>query len=74
MLYEVITREKGLSDKPEIPVGTAAGAITLKQLPDDRVEVDMGVPVLEPASIPFDAAQRALTYPLEVDGVRNNFV
>jgi diaminopimelate epimerase len=62
-------REKGLSDKAVIPVGTAAGAITLKHLPGELVEVDMGVPQLEPAAIPFEAPQRALTYPLEIDGV-----
>ncbi len=62
-------REKGLSDKQVIPVGTAAGPITLKHLPGDLVEVDMGVPILEPALIPFEAGERALTYPLEVDGV-----
>ncbi len=62
-------REKGLSDKAVIPVGTAAGAITLKHLPGELVEVDMGVPQFEPAAIPFDAPQRSLTYPLEIDGV-----
>ncbi len=62
-------REKGLSEKTEIPVGTAAGAIRLKHLPDGLVEVDMGVPLLEPAAIPFAADTRALTYPLEVNGV-----
>ncbi len=62
-------RDKGLTDKSEIPVGTAAGAIRLKLLADERVEVDMGVPVLEPAAIPFEAARRALSYSLEVDGV-----
>ena len=62
-------REKGLSDKTTIPVGTAAGPITLKHLPDDQVEVNMGIPVLDPAAIPFEAPERALTYPLEIDGV-----
>ncbi len=62
-------REKGLSDKQVIPVGTAAGPITLKHLPGDQVEVDMGVPVLEPSRIPFEAGERALTYSLEVDGI-----
>jgi diaminopimelate epimerase len=62
-------REKGLSDKALIPVGTAAGPITLKHLPDNQVEVNMGVPILEPAAIPFDAPARETTYPLEVDGI-----
>jgi diaminopimelate epimerase len=62
-------REKGLTDKDVIPVGTAAGAIVLKCLDAGLVEVEMGIPELEPRSIPFDAPQRALTYPLDVTGV-----
>ena len=62
-------REKGLSDKDVIVVGTAAGPIVLKHLEGGLVEVDMGIPELEPSLIPFDAPQRALTYPLEVEGV-----
>ena len=62
-------REQGLSDKAVIPVGTAGGPIILKHLPGELVEVDMGVPQLEPTAIPFEAAQQATLYPLEVDGV-----
>ena len=62
-------REKGLSDKDVIPVGTAGGPITLKHLPDDLVEVNMGVPVLDPPAIPFVAPEQDLLYPLEVEGV-----
>ena len=62
-------REQGLSDKAVIPVGTAGGPIVLKHLPGELVEVDMGAPQLEPSDIPFDAPQRALIYPLEIDGV-----
>jgi diaminopimelate epimerase len=62
-------REKGLSDKDALTVGTAAGVITLKHLPGELVEVDMGTPVLEPSEIPFEAVQRARTYSLEVDGI-----
>jgi diaminopimelate epimerase len=35
---------------------------------DGRVTVDMGVPRLEPADIPFDAGKRAPLYALSVDG------
>ncbi|MCU7842339.1 MAG: diaminopimelate epimerase [Candidatus Thiodiazotropha sp. (ex Monitilora ramsayi)] len=62
-------REKGLSEKTIIPVGTAAGPIYLKHLPNGLVEVDMGVPELEPKEIPFIAPERSLTYPLDIDGV-----
>jgi diaminopimelate epimerase len=33
-----------------------------------RVRVNMGVPTFEPARIPFQARERALTYALEIDG------
>lgn len=62
-------RERGLSDKSQISVGTTAGPILLKHLSGDQVEVDMGVPVLEPSAIPFAASERARSYPLEIDGV-----
>ncbi|MCU7850773.1 MAG: diaminopimelate epimerase [Candidatus Thiodiazotropha sp. (ex Monitilora ramsayi)] len=62
-------REKGLSDETTIPVGTPAGPIILKHLEDGLVEVDMGVPVLEPEQIPFITSERSLTYPLDIVGV-----
>jgi diaminopimelate epimerase len=58
--------ERGLSAKPIIPVGTAAGRIVLTLEADGQVTVDMGLPVLEPAQIPFQAAARATTYPLQL--------
>ncbi|MBA1443546.1 MAG: diaminopimelate epimerase [Chromatiales bacterium] len=59
-------RDKGLSSKNEIPVGTAAGEILLKHLPDGMVQVNMGRPQLSPAKIPFQAERQATTYDLEV--------
>ncbi|RMG51127.1 MAG: diaminopimelate epimerase, partial [Gammaproteobacteria bacterium] len=61
-------REKGLTDRDEIPVETAAGLITLRIQADGQVSVDMGAPRLEPADIPFEADARAPLYPLEVEG------
>ncbi|MGE5152473.1 MAG: diaminopimelate epimerase [Bdellovibrio bacteriovorus] len=61
-------RDQGLTDKTEIPVGTAAGAIRLLVEPDGQVRVDMGPPILEPVRIPFLVDRQALTYPLEVGG------
>jgi len=58
--------DKGLSRKRQIPVGTAAGRILLSLEPDGLVTVDMGVPVLEPVEIPFQAPARALSYPLQL--------
>jgi diaminopimelate epimerase len=60
--------DQGLTDRTEIPVGTAAGAIRLFVEPDGQIRVDMGVPILEPARIPFLADEEALSYELEVYG------
>lgn len=61
-------RDQGLSDKDEIPVGTAAGPIRLYLEPDGQVRVDMGMPELTPAKIPFLADTSSPTYALEVAG------
>ncbi|MFZ5660985.1 MAG: diaminopimelate epimerase [Pseudomonadota bacterium] len=61
-------REQGLTDKDVIPVETLAGRITLAIQPSGEVQVDMGVPILEPARIPFRAPAQALRYPLPVAG------
>jgi diaminopimelate epimerase len=61
-------RDRGLTDKDEIPVGTAAGLIRLFVEPDGRIRVDMGVPILEPALIPFLADGESPTYELDLDG------
>ncbi len=59
-------RDQGLSDKDTIAVETQGGVIVLKVETDGDVTVDMGVPRLEPAEIPFDAERRAACYPLRV--------
>jgi len=63
-------RERRLTAKKEIRVGTRAGVIVPRLEDDGRVTVDMGVPQFEPARIPFDAPARADTYELSVDGRR----
>lgn len=59
-------REQGLTDKSLLRVETLGGPLHLKQLADGQISVDMGVPRLEPADIPFDAANRASAYTLDV--------
>jgi diaminopimelate epimerase len=59
-------RDKGLSQKSQIPVGTATGPILLTLEDDGQITVDMGVPILEPAEIPFRAAATARSYPLQL--------
>lgn len=61
-------RDEGLTDATIIPVMTAAGRIVLHVEDNGEVTVDMGVPRLEPADIPFEAPARAMSYPLAVQG------
>ena len=61
-------RNKGLTDKDIIKVGTHSGQIRLYLEGDDLVRVNMGRPELNPARIPFTAAQQAASYPIEVAG------
>ncbi len=61
-------REKGLTNAEHIPVHTRAGLIELTIRDDGQVTVNMGVPVLEPADIPFQALVRAPQYALSVEG------
>ena len=62
--------EQGLTDKREIRVETMKGLISPRLEPDGNVTVDMGVPVLDPARIPFDSASADVVQPLNVGGER----
>lgn len=66
--FAVFIRQRKLTGKRVIRAETAGGPLVLKVLPDNQVTVNMGVPRLEPAEIPFVAESRALTYPLSVAG------
>ncbi len=50
-------REQGLTDKSTVKVQVHGGIITLSQLPDGSVQVDMGPPTFDSALVPFDAAK-----------------
>lgn len=60
--------DKRLTHKHDLRVETTGGIIDLHITRNHLVRVNMGVPVLEPAHIPFRAGAQAMTYPLEVDG------
>ncbi len=67
--------ERGLTHRRTIRVETLGGIIEPRLEDDGRVTVDMGVPVLEPSLVPFDAdglsahaAQRDRLWPLQVHG------
>ncbi len=59
--------EQGLTDRREITVETAAGLIHPRLEADGQVTVEMGVPRLAPAEIPFQAEAQALRYPLSLE-------
>jgi len=60
--------DKGLTRSSEIAVETNTGLIVLQLEADGQVTVNMGVPRLDPQSLPFQAEQRANLYPIDVDG------
>lgn len=60
--------EQGLTDKREIRVETKSGVITLSAQDNGQVTVNMGVPVFEPARIPFQSDSDAFVQPLDVAG------
>ncbi|NMG33849.1 diaminopimelate epimerase [Azoarcus sp. TTM-91] len=60
--------EKALTDKDEIRVETRSGLIAPRLRPDGLVTVDMGVPRLQPAQIPFVSDSDAVVQPLDVAG------
>jgi diaminopimelate epimerase len=62
--------EQGLTEKREIRVETLGGVISPRLEADGQVTVDMGVPVLEPARIPFVSTSAEVVQPLDVDGRR----
>ncbi|MGZ5090087.1 MAG: diaminopimelate epimerase [Burkholderiales bacterium] len=61
-------RERGLTTKTEIRVGTLSGVIVPRLEADGQITVEMGVPRFEPRDIPFTADARALTYHIDVAG------
>lgn len=61
-------REQGLTRKDIIDVETNTGLIQLSIKPDGAVRVDMGLPELDPAAIPFKAESRELSYAVETQG------
>ena len=60
--------DKGLTDKHEIRVETRSGIIAPRLRQDGLVTVDMGVPELAPARVPFLSDSDAVVQPLEVSG------
>ena len=61
-------QDRRLTGKNPIRVKTSNRVIELKMENKTQVAVDMGVPELEPANIPFEAAEKSGLYDIDVDG------
>ncbi|MBI3186615.1 MAG: diaminopimelate epimerase [Gammaproteobacteria bacterium] len=60
--------DKGLTSHRDMAVETASGIIVLSLQDDGQVTVNMGVPRMDPASLPFQADKTATRYNLDVQG------
>jgi len=66
--FAMFVRNKGLTDKQVIDVGTNSGNIRLHVEENNMVRVNMGAPILEPGLIPFIADDQLPSYSIELDG------
>jgi diaminopimelate epimerase len=64
--FAKFVRDRQLTGKSTIIVDTVCGRMSLQVQKDNLISVDMGVPILEPAAIPFRTNQRQTTYPLQL--------
>ncbi len=64
----VFVRRAGLTDKEVITVETLTGRLTLQHRSNGEITVDMGIPQLAPADIPFRASEVSSEYLLSTGG------
>lgn len=60
-------RDQGLTEKTKLTIATSTTKMELEILENDLVKINMGVPILDPELIPFDAAQQALSYAITTE-------
>jgi diaminopimelate epimerase len=60
--------DKKLTGLETIKVETNTGNIELKVLPNNLVEVNMGMPILEPSEVPFASNEQKANYDVDVNG------
>ncbi|WP_333608438.1 diaminopimelate epimerase [Arsukibacterium sp.] len=65
--FAKFVRSRGLTNKNKIQVSTKSGKITLYVEQDGQITVNMGVPQLDPAKVPFKAQKQEATYILRAD-------
>ncbi len=59
-------RDRGLTTKTRIKLGTSNGIIEAKLEKDGNITIDMGPPILQPDRIPFIADKAQILYDIEV--------
>lgn len=64
--FAVFVHDKRLTSKKILRVETAGGQRVLTLNSNNQVTVDMGVPGLMPAKLPFQAAEQAISYSLNL--------
>ena len=64
--------DRQLTGKNSIRVKTSNRVMTLELINKNQVAVDMGIPELNPAAIPFEASEPALLYDIEVNAQAEN--
>ena len=64
--FAVFVHDKRLTSKKTLRVETAGGQRVLTLNSNNQVTVDMGVPGLTPAKLPFQAAEQAISYSLNL--------
>ncbi|MDH5445132.1 MAG: diaminopimelate epimerase [Gammaproteobacteria bacterium] len=70
--FAVFVRQQGLSSKDLIRVITKSGIVEPEVQANGEVRVNMGVPVLEPSKVPFEATSQDSLYTLDVAGAHLN--
>lgn len=58
--------ENNLADKPRLVLGTLERLLEVSLQPDNEISVNMGIPLFEPAQIPFLATEKSTNYLLEL--------
>lgn len=64
--FAIFVQEKRLTSKKTLRVETAGGLLILTLNNSNQVTVDMGIPRLNPADLPFETPEQAISYPLQL--------
>jgi diaminopimelate epimerase len=65
--FTKFVHDRGLTGKSNLKVETQGGILQLSIDDKQNYTATLGIPKFEPESIPFEAAERALTYAIEVE-------